>query len=103
MIYTDGTTSYKNTLICKTSLADTNIRDVGYFIFKVDRNASNVPTSNFTVTRRYLRHYNGGGGDIAQELTVIGYDSYYTARSEQYLRGCYYDGYNYHFGNWQQL
>lgn len=102
-VYTDGSITYKNNVIIRETINDANITDNGFFIFSVGNNTSNIPATTFTRTKGYIRHYHSGDGNIVQEFTATGYDEYYNAISEQYIRGSYFDGVNYHFGNWSKL
>lgn len=102
-IMADGSITYKNNVRIRDTINDANITDIGFFIFSVGNNTSNIPASTFTRTKGYIRHYYSGDGNIVQEFTATGYDEYYNAVSEQYIRGSYFDGVNYHFGNWSKL
>jgi hypothetical protein len=102
-IMVDGSVTYKNNVRIRETINDANITDNGFFIFSVGNNTSNIPATTFTRTKGYIRHYHSGDGNIVQEFTATGYDEYYNAISEQYIRGSYFDGVNYHFGNWSKL
>lgn len=103
VINADGSITYKNNVRIRETINDANITDNGFFIFSVGNNTSNIPSSTFTRTKGYIRHYHSGDGNIVQEFTATGYDKYYNAISEQYIRGSYFNGVNYHFGKWSKL
>ena len=100
---TDGSITYKHNVRIREKINDANIFDNGYFIFVVDKNLSNIPATDFTFTKGFLRHYHSGDGNIFQEYSVTGYDQYYNAISAQYIRSSYFDGNKYHFSNWIKL
>lgn len=100
---TDGSITYKDNVRIREKINDANIFDSGYFIFEVEKNSSNIPDTNFSFTKGFLRHYHLGDGNIIQEYSVTGYDQYYNAISAQYIRGSYFDGSKYHFSNWSKL